>query len=671
VQSTEGNTGFYVLGGGPDQNLVLLDEAVVYNTGHLFGFFSVFNGDAVKNIELYKGNMPAQYGGRLSSVLDVQMKDGNSQSVHGEGGIGLIASRFTLEGPIKKDTSSFLISARRTYIDVLMKPFTKKSAFSGSGYYFYDLNLKMNYRLSDNNRLFLSGYFGRDVFSFSNGNSTTTSSAGTFKVNMPWGNGTGTLRWNHLFTQKLFMNASAIFSNYKFTFGAYESGFSFKLFSGIQDWNAKLDFGYFPTAKHNIKYGVNYIYHTFIPNQASAKAGDVSIDLGSVPHLHAHDIAAYAGDDFDITDKIRLNAGLRYSYFMQVGPFERYIKSPVSGLITDTVKYSSGEKVCQYGGFEPRASIRYTLSKTSSLKAGFAQNYQYIHLASISSVSLPTDLWIPCTSVIKPQFSTQYAIGYFKNFKDDKFETSLEVYYKDMKNMIEFKEGSMPDQNVKDNVDNAFTFGKGWSYGTELFLKKRTGRFTGWIGYTLAWTYRQFDSLNLGKTFPAKYDRRHDLSVALTYDYKMQWTFGTVFVFATGNTATLPTSWYTIEGQVIPEYGERNSYRMAPYHRLDLSVTYTPDRHKIIARQRARWEKRVKKKNPSAVIDAEKDMPKKWYRNIESSYVLSVYNVYNRYNPYFIYFNDEGKPTDGTLNMTAYQVSLFPMLPSFTWNFKF
>src|ERR1051326_4114885 len=229
----------------------------------------------------------------------------------------------------------------------------------------------------------------------------------------------------------------------------------------------------------------------------------------------------------------------------------------------------------------------------------------------------------------------------------------------------------MPDQNVKDNVDNAFTFGKGWSYGTELFLKKRTGRFTGWIGYTLSWTYRQVDSLNLGKTFPAKYDRRHDLSVALTYDYKMQWTFGTVFVFATGNTATLPTSWYTIEGQVIPEYGERNSYRMAPYHRLDLSVTYTPDRHKIIARQRARWEKRVKKKNPSAVIDAEKDMPKKWYRNIESSYVLSVYNVYNRYNPYFIYFNDEGNPTDGTLNMTAYQVSLFPMLPSFTWNFKF
>ena len=668
VQSTEGNTGFYVRGGGPDQNLVLLDEAVVYNTGHLFGFFSVFNGDAVKNIELFKGNMPAQYGGRLSSVLDVSMKDGNSQRVHAQGGIGLIASRFTIEGPIKKDTSSFLVSSRRTYIDVLTKPLTRKSAFSGSAYYFYDLNTKLNYRLSDRDKIFLSGYFGRDVFTFSNKSSTTSSDAGIFKVTMPWGNATGTLRWNHLISKKVFMNTSLIFSDYKFEFGARQSGFEFKLFSGIRDWNAKIDFGYFPTTKHNIKYGVNYIYHTFVPDQASAKAGDVEINLGAVPKLHAHDAAVYLTDDFDITDKFRLNAGLRYSYFMQVGPFERYVKNSFSGKIEDTIVYSRGQKVCDYGGLEPRASLRYTLSKTSSIKAAYSQNYQYIHLASISSVSLPTDLWIPSTSVIKPMFSTQYALGYFRNFKDDKFETSVEVYYKDMQHMLEFKEGSTPDQNVKDNVDNAFTFGHGWSYGAEFFLKKRTGRFTGWVGYTLAWTERQFDSLNLGKTFPAKYDRRHDLSIALTYDYTSQWTFGTVFVYATGNTATLPVSWYMIEGQMIPEYGARNSFRMKPYHRLDISITYTPDRHNIIARQKKRWEKRMQKKN----IDITgREMPNKWYRNIESSWVLSVYNVYDRHNPYFIYFNDEGNITNGTLNVTAYQVSLFPILPSITWNFKF
>ncbi len=413
---------------------------------------------------------------------------------------------------------------------------------------------------------------------------------------------------------------------------------------------------------------MNYIYHTFVPNQTSAKAGDVEIDLGDAPKLHAHDAAVYFTDDFEITGKLKLNAGLRYSYFMQVGPFERYVKDPITNQIKDTLVYKMGERVCDYGGFEPRASFRYSLNKSSSIKAGFAQNYQYIHLASISSVSLPTDLWIPSTSVIKPQFSTQYAIGYFRNFKEDKFETSIEVYYKDMQNMIEFKEGSLPDQNVKDNVDNAFTFGRGWSYGAELFLKKRTGRFTGWIGYTLAWTHRQFDSLNLSRIFPAKYDRRHDMSVALTWDFNPRFTFGGVFVFATGNAATLPVSWYLIEGQMIPEYGDRNSFRMKPYHRVDLSITYKPERARAIARQKIRWEKRMKKQG---VDITDKEMPDKWYRNIQSSWVLSVYNVYNRYNPYFIYFQNEGNIFEGTMKVTGKQVSLFPVLPSITWNFKF
>ena len=664
VQSAgEGNSGFYVRGGGPDQNLILLDEATVYNSGHLFGFFSIFNGDAIKNVELIKGNMPAQYGGRLSSVLDVSMKDGNSQKFHADGGIGLIASRLTIEGPIKKDTCSYMISARRTYADVLARPFVKDE-FKGSGYYFYDLNTKINYRISDKDRLFLSGYFGRDVFSYSNNKDFGSA----FKVNIPWGNATGTLRWNHLMSQKLFMNTTAIFSDYKFEFGATQSQFDFKLFSGIRDWNGKVDFSYFPTVKHKIKFGVNYVYHTFTPSHASAKSGDVVFDVGGIVKLYAHDAAVYVSDDFELTSRIKLNAGFRYSYFMQVGPFKRYIKNSIGQQIIDTVIYKRGDKIAQYGGPEPRASVRFELNKQSSIKLGFAQNYQYVHLASISSVSLPTDIWMPSTSIIKPQFSTQYALGYFRNFKDNTYETSIEVYYKDMRHMLDYKEGSLPEDNINDNVDNAFTFGRGWSYGAEFFLKKRTGKFSGWIGYTLCWTWRQFDSINFGKAFLAKYDRRHDISVALTYDLNKSWTFGSVFVFATGNNATLPVSWYLIEGQMVPEYGERNSYRMTPYDRLDLSATYTPARTKKHARQRQRWEEKMKAKG---VDIQDKAMPVRRISKVQSSWNFSVFNAYNRHNPFFIYFQNDGNIYQGTLNVKALQVSLFPLLPSVTWNFKF
>lgn len=663
VQSAgEGNSGFYVRGGGPDQNLVLLDEAVVYNTGHLFGFFSVFNGDAIKNVELIKGNMPAQYGGRLSSVLDISMKDGNSQKFHGEGGIGLISSRLTLEGPIIKDTCSYMISARRTYGDVLARPFVKPT-FKGSTYYFYDVNMKINYRISDNHRLFLSGYFGRDVFSYNN----SRDFGSAFKVDIPWGNATTTLRWNYLINKKLFMNTSAIFSDYKFEFGATQSQFEFRLFSGIRDWNAKVDFSYFPNVKHKVKFGANYIYHTFTPSHASAKSGDVEFDLGGIVKLYAHDAALYISDDFEVTNRLKINAGLRYSYFTQVGPFKRYVKNSLGQQIVDTILYDKGDQIVEYHGPEPRASARFELTKSSSIKMGFAQNYQYIHLASISSVSLPTDVWMPSTSVIKPQHSTQYAVGYFRNFKDDMFETSVEVYYKDMQNQVDYKEGALPDDNVNDNVDNAFTFGHGWSYGAELFLKKRTGKFNGWIGYTLCWTWRQFDSINLGEKFMAKYDRRHDVSVALTYDYRKSWTFGSVFVFATGNNATLPVSWYFIEGQMVPEYGKRNDYRMQPYHRLDISATYTPDKAKKLARKKQKWEDKMKKRG----LDPNSEMPQGWFRNVQGSWNFSIYNLYNRHNPFFIYFQNEGSAFEGQLDVKALQVSLFPILPSVTWNFRF
>lgn len=627
----EGNSGFYVRGGGPDQNLILLDEAVVYNASHLFGFFSVFNGDAVKNINLIKGGMPAQYGGRLASVLDISMKEGNSKSYHAEGGIGVISSRLTIQGPfIKKDTGSFVISGRRTYIDILTRPLIKPSSpFKGSGYYFYDLNTKFNYRLSDKDRLFLSGYFGRDVFTYNNAENG-------FKVEIPWGNATTSLRWNHLFNDKLFMNTSAIFSDYNFSFGATQSGFEFKLFSGIRDWNFKSDFGYFPSVRHEIKFGANYTYHTFIPSNASAKSGDVEFDLGKIIKQYAHEAAVYISDDFDLTEKIRLNGGLRFSYFAQVGPFDRYVKD-IYGNTIDTITYGKGKKVKDYAGVEPRLSARYEINKRSSVKASFTQNYQYVHLASLSAVSLPTDIWVPCSELVKPQFGTQYAIGYFRNFKDDLYESSVEVYYKQMKNQVEYKEGALPEDNVNDNADNQFTFGNGESYGAEFFLKKRTGKFNGWIGYTLSWTSRVFPEINQGREFYAKYDRRHDASVVLAYDVSKKLTLSTIFVYGTGNAITLPVARYLYEGSIVNQYGDRNSYRMAPYHRMDIAATLQGKKHK----------------------------------KYESSWSFAIFNVYNRRNPYFIYFQNEGDIKKGNLIIKAKQVSLFPILPSVTWNFKF
>lgn len=654
----DGNTGFYVRGGGPDQNLILLDEATVYNASHLLGFFSVFNGDAIKNVNLIKGGMPAQYGGRLSSVLDISMKDGNTQKFQVDGGIGVIASRLTIQGPIKKDKASFIISGRRTYVDVLSKPFIKHTEFSGTSYYFYDLNAKLNYQISGKDRLYLSGYFGRDVFQYNNK---------SFAARIPWGNTTACLRWNHLYNSKLFSNMSVVFSKYDFSFTANQDNFEITLFSGIKDWNLKYDVSYFPNTRHSVKVGANYIFHTFTPSNVSAKQGEVTFDLGKVVRLYSHDAAIYVSDDWEVTDRIKVNAGLRFGYFAQVGPFTRYRKNDF-GKTTDTVVYAPGKKVADYNGLEPRLSLRYSLTKSLSVKASYTRNFQYIHLASISSVSLPTDVWMPCTELIKPQIGNQYALGVFKNFRQDMFETSVEIYYKDMKNQIDYKEGAQPQDNVFDNPDNAFTYGKGWAYGAEFFLKKRTGKFTGWVGYTLSWTWRQFDDINYGKKYLAKYDRRHDASLVLTYDHSKKWNFGLVFVYGTGNRGTLPSALFAYEGSVSNDYGLRNSYKFADYHRLDLSATYTPDREKHLERKRARMEKRCERqgKDPATVT-----LPKRWTKNYQGSWTLSVFNVYNRYNPYFIYFDTSGEFLKGTFSVKAKQVSLFPILPTITWNFKF
>lgn len=633
VQSAgEGNTGYYVRGGGPDQNLILLDEAPVYNASHLFGFFSVFNADAVQNATLLKGAMPANYGGRLASVLDVQMKEGNNKEYEVEGGIGFVASRLTIEGPIKKDTASFIVSARRTFVDLFLgEPFVNsESEIAGNNYYFYDLNTKINYKLSDKDRLFLSGYFGRDIFEYKSPDSD-------FQLRIPWGNATVTARWNHLFSGKLFTNTSFIFTDYNFLFEGGQETFEFKLFSGITDYNLKSDFTWLPNVRNTVRFGANYIYHVFVPSNVSAKSGDVVFDVGKILKEYANDVAVYVNDEFDVNDKLRLNGGLRYTLFQQIGPFDRYIKDPVTGINTDTLTYARGENVKTYANLEPRFSLRYLTGLNSSIKASFTQNYQYIHLVSTSSLSLPTDVWVPSSSLVKPQFGTQYSLGYFQNLLNNEYETSVEVYYKDLQNQIEYKEGALPENTINDNVDNNFTFGKGWSYGAEFFLKKRQGNFNGWIGYTIALTERQFDDLNEGKVFYAKYDRRHDVSVVLSYKLNNRWTFGATWIYATGNTMTLPVSRFLINGQIAAEYSERNGYRMEPYHRLDISATLY-----------------VKKK-----------------KKFESSWNFSIFNLYNHLNPFFIYFDDTSDYENGKLSVQAKQVSLFPILPSVTYNFKF
>ena len=643
----EGNSGFYVRGGGPDQNLILLDEATVYNASHLFGFFSVFNADAIKNLELIKGGMPANYGGRTSSVLDITMKEGNDNQFHGQGGIGLISSRFTFEGPIVKNKSSFVVSGRRTYIDVLTKPFLKDNPnFGGTGYYFYDLNAKANYRISDKDRLYLSGYFGRDVFDFGSSN------PGDPKFRIPWGNATVAARWNHVFGPKLFMNTTATFSDYQFEFNGGQSDFEFKLFSGIKDYGLKVDLSQYPNVRHSLKYGGQYIYHVYTPSTVSVSSGATDFNIDEPSKLKAHETAIYILDEFDITDRIRLNGGLRFTSFAQVGTFREYLLNNAGEPTGDLVNYERGQSVKTYYGLEPRLSARYRINETSSVKASFNRNLQYVHLASFSSIALPTDVWVPSGKNVEPQVGVQYAAGYFRDFKERVFEASVEVYYKDMLNLIEYKEGAQPQDNGNTNYDANLVFGDGYSYGAELFLKKRTGRLNGWVGYTWSKTMRQFPDLNNGEEFASRWDRTHDLSVVASYEYNKRWTFGATFTYQTGQAVTLPVNRYWIEGRLVSEYTERNGYRMAPYHRLDVAATLLNKETK-------------KKKDPVTGVITE--VPRKY----RSSWTFGVYNAYNRANPYFIYFANEGNLATGNFEVVAKQVSLFSILPSVTWNFKF
>lgn len=637
----EGTTGFYVRGGGPDQNLILLDEAVVYNASHLFGFFSVFNADALANSQLIKGGMPAEYGGRISSVLDLTMREGNNQKHVTQGGLGLIASRFTTEGPLKKGKASYILSGRRTYLDVLVDPLIPKDApAKGSGYFFYDLNAKINWQASPKDRLYASAYFGKDVFDFNNRENG-------FRFSIPWGNSTATLRWNRILSPRLFANHSLVYSDFEFGTRFTQNDFTINLNSGVRNLTFKQDLDYQLSTRHRLKFGSQLIRHWFLPSVVEGRAGDFDIATNNIRRLNAIEWSAYVRDEWDITDRWQVNAGIRFAVFQQYGPYsyERYTDATLVTRL-DSVGFGPGEKVVRYPAWEPRLNLRYLVDKQSSIKFAITRNLQFIHLASSSGTSLPADLWIPSTLKVRPQIGLQYAAGYFRNFRDNTFETSAEIYYKDLQNQIDFREGAVNGFNPL--IENDLVFGRGEAYGMELFVKKNRGKLTGWVGYTLSWTNRFFDDIMQGKAYPYKFDRRHDLSVVGTWVQSPRWKFSGTFVYSTGNAYTLPESRYFFEGQIIDQIGERNSFRLPHYHRLDFSAVYTPS-------------------NQSADETAQGS----GRRRYKGEWVFAIYNVYSRLNPFFIYLDNEGSLQQGTLQIQAKKVSLFPIIPSVTWNFKF
>lgn len=630
----EGNTGFYVRGGGSDQNLVLLDETTIYNAGHLFGFFSVFNADAVKNVEITKSGMPAYYGGRLASVLDVAQKEGNMKKFEVDGGLGLIFSRITVQGPIKKDRCSFILSGRRTYIDAVVQPFLKKtSPLKGTKFYFYDLNAKLNVAINDKHHLFIGAYYGKDVYGFK-------SSSGSTKAQFRWGNAAAAIRWNYIINHQLFLNTTFNFTNYDFATTMGMDIYSMEMSSGVRDYTLKTELTYLPPFHHEFKFGLQYTFHTFFPNKFAVEAGEnQDLTLPNVDPYYGHELAIYANDEFDLFKWWKINVGVRYTHFEFIGPFTRYVFDE-QGILADSIVYRPGQIIKQYNHVEPRLSMRFQVAKATSIKCSYTLNYQYLHQVALATISLPTDVWMPSTEIVKPQVGHQVSLGVYQNFHNNMFESYADFYYKHMNNLVEYKDG-INIQDISQNADQMYVFGKGWSYGVELFLKKATGRFTGFIGYTLSFTQRQFDELNGGKPFYAKYDRRHDVSINLCYEIlRNKLSVSAVWIFASGNTMTIPIGYYFICGSIVTEYSDRNAYRLDPYHRLDLSLNWT-----ICKRKR-----------------------------FETGLNFSVYNVYNRKNPFFIYFetNTNFQPNESfEMTTKAYQMSLFPILPSITWNFKF
>lgn len=627
----EGSSGFNVRGGAIDQNLVLLDEAPVYNASHLFGFFSVFNPDIVKDVKLIKGGIPAAYGGRVSSILDVRMKEGNSKKAEFSGGLGTIFSRFAYERPFAKEKGSFVVALRRSYIDILAKPFLNAD-LKGSRFYFYDFTAKANYKINDKNTVYLSGYFGRDVF------------GADFGFN--WGNSTSTFRWNHVFNNKLFLNTTVFYSNYDYSLDSdlkkENNQDSFSWQSNIVNYSIKPDFSWYANNKNTISFGGQIIYYSFNPGQATAVSGGESRSIG-LPNKYAVESALYIGNEQKVSEKVTLNYGLRYSNYSYLGTGsatilkETDVQTGERKEIVNTVSYGKGETIQNYGNFEPRFAINIGLTNTSSIKIGYNRLAQYIHLLSNTVASSPLDVWTPSSNNIKPQLSDQIAVGYFKNLSDNMYETSVEVYYKTLENQIDYIRNA--DLLLNPSVEADLLFGKGRAYGAEFFAKKNKGKLNGWVSYTLARTERKIDGLNNNNWFASRIDKLHNLSVVGIFDLNKKWSFGTTFSYSSGTPASFPTNKFTWQGIALPQNytDERNTYRIPASHRLDISAT---------------------KKNKHAL-----------FKKGESEWVFSVYNVYNRKNPFSVYVRQN---EDNPAVTEAVKYSVFAsILPSVTYNFKF
>lgn len=617
--AAEGSSGFSVRGGSPDQNLVLLDEATVYNAGHLMGFFSVFNNDAVKSVELYKGDLPARYGGRLSSLVDIRMKDGNKKEFHGNGGIGAISSRLTLEGPIVKNKGSFMISGRRSYADLFLR-LSKNEDIKNNILYFYDLNAKFNYSINQNNHVFISGYFGKDVFK-----------NGAFGMN--WGNATGTVRWNHIFNKKLFSNFTFIASDFSYNLGLSNENSGFDWKSQLTDYNLKSDFNWYLNSNNTINFGFSTIFHDFFPGEIKGTGSESFITEYGLPNNYSLENAVYISNTQKIGSLLSLKYGLRISMFNNVGPNTVFQYDP-EGLPIDSTVYSKGDFYKTYFGFEPRLGAVFQLSETSSIKASYSRNYQYLQQAQNSTAGSPFSIWFSSSPNVKPQFSDQIALGYFRNFKEGTYETSAEIYYKDIKNAIDFRDHA--DLLLNKHIEGELLIGRGYGYGAEFLLRKNRGKLTGWISYTYSRTFREIDGINNGEAYNAPYDRPHDISVVVNYNLSQQISLGLTWVYLTGQPITFPVGRYVYGNTVVPFYSGRNDYRMPNYHRLDLSIT---------------WRE---KHNPD----------KKWH----SEFNVSIYNAYNRKNAWIINFQSD--PIDPSITY-AEMTYLFGIIPSFTYNFKF
>lgn len=624
----EGGTGIYVRGGNADQNLVLLDEAPLYSVGHMFGFFSVFNSDAISSVKLYKGNIPAYHSGRLSSVIEFDGAEGNDDSLRVRGGIGLIASRLSIDGSIINDKLKFSVAGRRSYMDVLTRPFEVQEGQYGIPYSFYDINAKLNYKIDDKNELFWSVYNGKDGFDINVFD-------GKLDANVWWGNTASTLGWKHSFSDDFKLNAFLIYNKFRFVSNSVFEGYETNIDSQLEEFHFKPRFRYYFSDDHRLDFGLVLSRSYYVPRGIDAKSNDdgTVFNTGQTnANYHSLTTGVYISDKIEWTKRFASEIGLAFNYYHQLGPYT-YITNDNGSVVEQ--EYVKNEIVASYPSVEPRIGLKYSLDSVSSVKAAFAITTQFVHQVSLTGNSLPFDLWVPSSKKIPVQRGDQYSLGYYRDFNDKMFTSSVEVYYRRMRNQLSYRDDYVP--TISGDLEDDFAVGKGKSYGLEFFFQKNIGKLKGWVSYTLAKTDRTFSEINEGKTFPFRYDRRHDLSIVASYDLNDHWILGANFVYSTGIATTIEVNRYFIEGNVIPEYGPKNGFRYPAYHRMDLSVTYSANKGK----------------------------------RVHSSWVLAIYNVYYRKNPYLIYVDPEEDIKDARLILQPKMIYLFGILPSLTWNFEF